>query len=49
MENGKGSMTAIVSAFGRAYHALYDEPKIFNDYLAAQFNYKTVSLIIWNF
>ncbi|MCT4621603.1 MAG: class I SAM-dependent methyltransferase [Marinisporobacter sp.] len=36
MEKGKGSMTAIVSAFGRAYHALYEEPKIFNDYLARQ-------------
>ncbi|TCO74639.1 class I SAM-dependent methyltransferase [Marinisporobacter balticus] len=34
MENRKGSMTALVSAFGRAYHALYEEPKIFNDYLA---------------
>lgn len=36
MENNKVSMTAIVSAFGRAYHSLYDEPKIFNDYLARQ-------------
>jgi methyltransferase (TIGR00027 family) len=36
MKNSKSSMTAIVSAFGRAYHSLYDEPKIFNDYLARQ-------------
>jgi methyltransferase (TIGR00027 family) len=34
MENNKASMTALVSAFGRAYHALYDQPKIFNDDLA---------------
>ncbi len=34
MENNKASMTALVSAFGRAYHSLNDEPLIFNDYLA---------------
>lgn len=34
MEINKASLTAIVSAFGRAYHSLNDEPKIFNDYLA---------------
>ncbi len=34
MEVNKASLTAIVSAFGRAYHSLNDEPKIFNDYLA---------------
>lgn len=34
MEVNKASFTAIVSAFGRAYHWLNDEPKIFNDYLA---------------
>lgn len=37
MKNSKASMTAVVSAFGRAYHSLYDEPKIFNDFLARQF------------
>ena len=36
MKNNQASMTAIVSAFGRAYHALQDEPKIFNDDLARQ-------------
>ncbi len=34
MEIGKGTITAIVTAFGRAYHSLYDEPKIFDDFLA---------------
>ncbi|HEX2946728.1 MAG TPA: class I SAM-dependent methyltransferase [Clostridia bacterium] len=34
MEISKGAITAIVTAFGRAYHSLYDEPKIFDDYLA---------------
>jgi len=29
-------MTALVSAFGRAYHSLHDNPKIFNDYLARE-------------
>jgi methyltransferase (TIGR00027 family) len=36
MEDNKSSMTALVSAFGRAYHSLYDNPKIFNDYLARE-------------
>ena len=36
MENNKSSMTALVSAFGRAYHSLYDNPKIFDDYLARE-------------
>jgi len=34
METNKASMTALISAFGRAYHSLYDEPKIFDDFLA---------------
>ncbi|MCT4636015.1 MAG: class I SAM-dependent methyltransferase [Rickettsiales bacterium] len=34
MVNGKASMTAIICAYGRAYHAMNDEPKIFHDYLA---------------
>ena len=29
-------MTALISAYARAYHALYDEPKIFDDFLARQ-------------
>jgi len=36
MESNKSSLTALVSAFGRAYHSLCDEPKIFNDYLARE-------------
>jgi methyltransferase (TIGR00027 family) len=34
MEQHKASMTAVVSAFARAYHAKNDSPLIFNDYLA---------------
>ena len=34
MEDNRSSMTALVSAFGRAYHSLYDDPKIFDDSLA---------------
>lgn len=30
----KRSMTALVSAFSRAYHSLYDTDKVFDDYLA---------------
>lgn len=37
MENNKASMTAMVSCFGRAYHSLYDDPKIFDDFLARKF------------
>lgn len=37
MENNNSSMTALVCLFARAYHSLYDSPKIFNDYLARQF------------
>ena len=36
MEPNKASMTALVSAYARAYHALYDEPKVFDDTLARQ-------------
>lgn len=36
MKKNKASMTALVSAFGRAYHSLYENPKIFDDYLARQ-------------
>ncbi len=34
MEANKASITALISAFGRAYHAMHDDPKIFDDYLA---------------
>lgn len=37
MENAKASMTAMVSCFGRGYHSLYDEPKVFDDFLARKF------------
>ncbi len=37
MENNKSSMTALISAFARAYHAENDLPKIFNDTLAREF------------
>ncbi|MGX9705881.1 class I SAM-dependent methyltransferase [Laceyella tengchongensis] len=30
------SLTALISAYGRAYHAMYDSPKIFDDFLARQ-------------
>lgn len=34
MEQNNPSMTALVAAYARAYHSLYDEPKIFDDFLA---------------
>lgn len=34
MEIGKGTLTALISAYGRAYHSLYVNPKIFDDFLA---------------
>ncbi len=34
MEINKGAITAVVTAFGRAYHSLNDNPKIFDDFLA---------------
>src|SRR6478672_6898966 len=34
MESDKPSTTALISAFGRAYHSTHDDPKIFDDYLA---------------
>ncbi|GIL16186.1 MAG: S-adenosyl-L-methionine-dependent methyltransferase [Chloroflexota bacterium] len=37
MESNKPSVTALISAFGRAYHATHAEQKIFDDYLADQF------------
>ncbi len=37
MEENKTSRTAISTAFYRAYHALHDDPKIFDDFLAAAF------------
>jgi methyltransferase (TIGR00027 family) len=34
MEENKASMTAVLTAYARAYHATHDHPKIFDDYLA---------------
>jgi methyltransferase (TIGR00027 family) len=34
MQEKRASMTAILTAFARAYHATHDEPKIFDDSLA---------------
>lgn len=34
MQKGNPSLTSIISAFGRAYHSQFDQPKIFDDYLA---------------
>lgn len=34
MEENRASITSVVTAFSRAYHAAYDSPKIFDDYLA---------------
>lgn len=36
MKTNQSSMTALISSFGRAYHAENDEPKIFNDTIARQ-------------
>lgn len=34
MEENKTSLTALLTAYARAYHATHDNPKIFDDYLA---------------
>lgn len=34
MENNESSLTSLISAFGRAYHSMYDTPKIFDDFIA---------------
>jgi len=34
MKKDESSVTSLISAFGRAYHSQYDEPKIFDDNLA---------------
>lgn len=36
MDPDKVSVSALISAFARAYHATHDDPKIFDDYLAIQ-------------
>ncbi len=37
MEKNKFSLSALVNAYYRGYHATYDTPRIFDDFLAAQF------------
>jgi len=37
MEQNQTSLTAKLTAYVRAHHALHDQPKIFNDFLARQF------------
>ncbi|KYQ00498.1 O-Methyltransferase involved in polyketide biosynthesis [Bacillus cereus] len=37
MKKGESSVTSLVSAFGRAYHSEFDNPKIFDDYVAKEF------------
>ena len=34
MQNDRCSLTAMGTAFMRAYHAAHDHPKIFDDFLA---------------
>ncbi|HZQ09428.1 MAG TPA: class I SAM-dependent methyltransferase [Anaerolineae bacterium] len=36
MEQNKPSVSALIAAFSRGYHATHDEPKIFDDFLADQ-------------
>lgn len=36
MENNQSSLTALIASFSRAYHAEFDEPKIFYDPIARQ-------------
>ncbi|MGE7623791.1 class I SAM-dependent methyltransferase [Viridibacillus sp. NPDC096237] len=36
MNSNESSLTALISAFGRAYHHLFDQPIIFDDFIAAQ-------------
>ncbi len=36
MENNKSSVTALITAYGRAYHSINESPKIFDDFLAKQ-------------
>lgn len=37
MQDSQVSFTALISAFTRAYHAMHDSPKIFDDFLACRF------------
>ncbi|ARZ63301.1 SAM-dependent methyltransferase [Bacillus thuringiensis] len=37
VKKSEASITSLVSAFGRAYHSEFDNPKIFDDYVAKEF------------
>ncbi|RJS59310.1 class I SAM-dependent methyltransferase [Bacillus sp. PK3_68] len=37
MNQNQVSLTALISAFGRAYHSKYDSPKVFDDFIAEEF------------
>ena len=37
VKQGEASVTSLVSAFSRAYHSEFDNPKIFDDYVAKEF------------
>lgn len=37
VKKGESSVTSLVSAFSRAYHSEFDNPKIFDDYAAKEF------------
>ncbi|MGR3207287.1 class I SAM-dependent methyltransferase [Bacillus glycinifermentans] len=34
MKQNESSLTSLISAFGRAYHSQFDDPKIFDDFIA---------------
>jgi methyltransferase (TIGR00027 family) len=34
MKENQASLTSLITAYARAYHAMHDDPKIFNDFLA---------------
>ncbi|MDZ5473389.1 class I SAM-dependent methyltransferase [Bacillus sp. 31A1R] len=36
MKKNESSLTSLISAFGRAYHSKFDEPKIFDDFISAE-------------
>lgn len=36
MQQNRASLSALVVAYARAYHSMYDEPRIFNDHLASK-------------
>jgi len=36
MDKNQSSLTALISSFGRSYHAQFDEPKIFHDNIARE-------------